>query len=46
MWPIGTSMIADVIDTIKVLKLLTYVYRDDAFFFLRGGILAAFPGIR
>lgn len=43
-WPIGTSVIEGINNTIKVIKRMAYGYRDDAYFFLR--IRAAFPGIR
>lgn len=43
-WPIGTSIIEGINNTIKVIKRMAYGYRDDAYFFLR--IRAAFPGNR
>jgi transposase len=43
-WPLGTSLIEGINNTIKVIKRMAYGYRDDAYFFLR--IRAAFPGIR
>ena len=43
-WPLGTSIVEGINNTIKVIKRMAYGYRDDAYFFLR--IRAAFPGIR
>lgn len=43
-WPLGTSLIEGMNNTIKVIKRMAYGYRDDAYFFLR--IRAAFPGNR
>jgi len=43
-WPLGTSLIEGINNTIKVIKRMAYGYRDDAYFFLR--IRAAFPGNR
>ena len=41
-WPLGTSLIEGINNTIKVIKRMAYGYRDDHYFFLR--IRAAFPG--
>lgn len=41
-WPLGTSLIEGINNTIKVIKRMAYGYRDDRYFFLR--IRAAFPG--
>ncbi len=43
-WPLSTSLLEGINNTIKVIKRMAYGYRDDAYFFLR--IRAAFPGIR
>lgn len=41
-WPLSTSLIEGINNTIKVIKRMAYGYRDDRYFFLR--IRAAFPG--
>lgn len=43
-WPLGTSLIEGVNNTIKVIKRMAYGFRDDHYFFLK--IRAAFPGNR
>ena len=41
-WPLGTNLVEDINNKIKVIKRMAYGYRDDAYFFLK--IRAAFPG--
>ena len=43
-WPLGTNLVEDINNKIKVIKRMAYGYRDDAYFFLK--IRAAFPGVR
>jgi transposase len=41
-WPLHTSVLEGINNTIKVIKRMAYGFRDDAYFFLK--IRAAFPG--
>ena len=43
-WPLGTNLIEDINNKIKVIKRMAYGFRDDAYFFLK--IRAAFAGVR
>ena len=42
-WPLNTSLLEGFNNKIKVIKRMTYGFRDDEYFFLK--IRAAFPGI-
>ena len=42
-WPLHTSLLEGINNKIKVVKRMTYGFRDDAYFFLK--VRAAFPGI-
>ena len=42
-WLLGTNLVEGINNKIKVIKHVTYGYRDDAYFLLK--IRAAFPGV-
>lgn len=42
-WPLGTNLVEGINNKIKVIKRMTYGFRDEAYFFLK--IRAAFPGL-
>ncbi|HEL3817970.1 TPA: transposase [Stenotrophomonas maltophilia] len=42
-WLLGTNLVEEIYNKIKVIKRVTYGYRDDAYFLLR--IRAALPRV-